>query len=70
MKTVEKEVEVDVSISSALRSLSITQLTTLGRMPMAKPAAMVSMLGPSPTSSLSPASCYWLCRESGDNSQS
>lgn len=69
MRAVEKEVEADVSISSALRSLSITQLTTLGRASAIKPAALGSPLGPSPTSSLSSASCPWLCRENGDNSQ-
>lgn len=69
MKVVEKEVEVAVSISSALQSLTIMPLTTLGRVPMRKPTVQVSVLGHRPTSSLPSASCSWLCRESGDNSQ-
>lgn len=67
MKVAEKEVEVDVNISSVPLSLSTMPLTILGRVPMRKPTVPVPVLRQSPISSLSSASCSSLCRGSGDN---
>lgn len=69
MKIVEKEVGVDVSLSSALRSWSTMPQTVLGRVAVIKPTVLGPAQGLSPTSSSSSASCSCLCRESGDNSQ-